>query len=124
MLYRRAAAAYQKVHMETSPARMLDGLLGRLLRDMDDARAAIERRDIKAKSQHVDHALRIISELVNALDFRQAPELCQQLSNLYGFVEECLLEASLKLEPRRLAEARKVVEMIHESNRQAAGLAV
>ena len=123
MLYRRAAAAYQKVHMETSPARMLDGLLGRLLRDMEDARVAIEGRDIKGKSQHVDHALRIVGELVAALDYRQAPELCHRLSNLYGYVEECLLEASLKLDPRRIHEATRVVQMIHESNREAAGLA-
>ena len=122
MLYRRAAAAYQKVHMEPSPARILDGLLDRLLRDLEDARVAIEGRDIKGKSQHVDHALRIIGELVAALDFRQAPELCHQLSNLYGFVEECLLEASLRLDPRRIGEAKRVVELIHKSNREAAGL--
>lgn len=122
MLYRRAAAAYQKASIETSPVRILDALLGRLVTDLDDARQAIVDRDIKAKNTAVDHALAILGELNLALDRRQAPELCTQLHGLYGFVEERLLMASLHLKPEPLDEAKPIVEVIRTAFQDAMGM--
>lgn len=123
MLHRRAAAAYRKVHMETSPVRILDALLGRLLQDLEVSRQAITDRDIHAKTKAVDHALSIVAELNLALDPRQSPDLCAQLSGLYGFVEDRLLKASLRLDPGLIDEAIPVVRDIKAAFEQAAGLA-
>lgn len=123
MYNRRAAAAYQKASIETSPGRILDALLGRLLQDLDEAKRAIEVKDIKAKTVAVDHALAILGELNLALDRRQSAELCGQLSGLYGFVEERLLLASLRLEPSLVDEARPIIETIRGAFRDAMGMA-
>ncbi len=122
MLYSRGAAAYRKVHMETSPVRILDALLGRLLEDLEGAKTAIINKDIEGKTQMVDHALSIVGELNLALDRSQAPELCRSLHGLYGFVEERLLLASLRLDPGLLDEAMPLVESIRGAFRDATGM--
>lgn len=123
MLYRRAAAAYKKVHMETSPARILDGLLARLLRDMDETIEAIEAKDFKKKGEAVDHATRIISELVAALDRRQSDELCDRLESLYRYAQDRLLQASIKMEAEPVREAKSVIGKVREAFQEASGVA-
>ena len=115
MLYRRAAAAYQKASLETSPIRILDALLGRLLQDIEDARLAIESKDLKGKNKAIDHALAIVGELKLALDRRHAPELCDQLEGLYGFVEDRLLMGSVRLDAKAVAEAGPIVQTIKDA---------
>lgn len=117
----RAAAAYRKVHLETSPVRILDALLGRLLVDLEDARAAIAVRDIQKKTKAVDHALSIVTELSLALDKAVAPELCRSLGSLYGFVEERLLLASLRLDPLLIDETIPLIEEIRGAFQGAMG---
>lgn len=113
MLYRRAAAAaYQKASLETSPIRILDALLGRLIQDIDDGRQAMEAKDVVAKNKAVDHALAIVGELKLALDRRHSEELCDRLESLYEFVESRLLQGSLKMDPKMMEEARPIVETI------------
>ena len=59
-MYARASKAYKKVHLESaSKERILDELYGRFLRDCRDARAAIEKRHVVAKSEAVNHAMSI-----------------------------------------------------------------
>ena len=122
MLYRRAAAAYKKVHMETSPARILDGLLARLLRDMSEAREAIGAKDFKKKSESIDHASRILSELVAALDRRQSPELCERLESLYNYAQERLLMASIKMDTALVDEAESVIVKLRGAFQEASGV--
>lgn len=123
MLHRRAAAAYQKVSLETSPIRILDALLGRLIEDIEEAAVGIEAKDIMAKTKAIDHALAIVAELRLALDRRQAPELCERLASLYGFVEDRLLLAGLRMDPALAREAKPVVETIRGAFKQVMGMA-
>lgn len=125
MLRHRAATAtatYRAMHIASSPARLLDGLYQKLLTDLSDAQQFINRREIVPKAKAVNHALLIVGELEAALDRESAPQLCRDLSQLYGFVKERLLAASLSMDPEPIDEARRVLETLRESFAAASGV--
>jgi flagellar secretion chaperone FliS len=120
-MYARAATAYQRVDLESAPKpQILDRLLGRMLTDVESARAAIAIRDIKAKAAAIDHATQIAVELRAALDYAAAPELCGNLAALYDYVIERLALANMQLDPRRLDEAAGVVTSLRDAFAKAA----
>jgi flagellar secretion chaperone FliS len=112
----RAVRAYRCVDLNSArPQDVLIRLYDRLIRDIDDAEAAIVRRDILAKSSACDHAARILSELSASLDRASAPELCARLESLYLFALGRIADASLRLEPAPLHEARTIVNQLRAS---------
>lgn len=117
----RAAQLYRQVQLETSPARLLDGLYTRLLRELAATHQAIGVRDLRRKAQSVDTILVIVGELLNALDREASPELCDHLEGLYGFIRRQVLEASTKLDPAPLDAAERIVETLRASFREALG---
>lgn len=119
---RTATATYRTIQATASPARLLDGLFQRLLSDMNDVAKFIEQRDLIKKSEAVNHGILILSELDAALDRNAAPELCNHLSGLYGFVQHRLLTAALQLDARQISEAKKVIETLRESFATASGV--
>jgi flagellar secretion chaperone FliS len=115
-MYARAANAYRTVDLESAPKpQVLDRLYGRLIGDLDTAAAAIRTRDIKAKANALDHASRIVTELIAALDHDAAPELCTHLVALYEFVQERISTASFRLDAGPLAQATEVLNHLRES---------
>ncbi len=118
----RAANAYRRVDLESAPKdQILDRLFDRFLADLDVARAAIAARDIKGKSEAIDHALRIVGELTAALDHAAAPELCANLVALYDFVSGRLMDANLTVRATPLDEATRVMTEIAGAFRGAKG---
>jgi flagellar biosynthetic protein FliS len=117
----KAAAKYKRMHVETSPARILDALLRRLLHDMEDARIAIESKDMVAKGAAVGHALAILAELSAALDHDAAPELCANLRSLYVFAEERLVAGNAKMDGALIAQAVAALEPVSAAFSKAAG---
>jgi flagellar secretion chaperone FliS len=117
-MYARAINQYKKVYIESaSPARVLDELLGRSLKDLEDAKRAILGRDIPGKRAACDHALAIIGELTAALDHQQAPELCANLARLYDFAEQRIISGSASLDAAHLDEAARVLSTMREAFR-------
>ncbi len=120
-MYGRAANTYRKVSVHSaSPARVLDELFLRLLRDVEEAKGAIERHDLKAKGELIGHAMAIVAELECALDRDAAPELCDNLRSLYGFMSENLLAASLDLDAKRLDAVLTAARPLREAFSQVA----
>jgi flagellar protein FliS len=120
-MYARAANAYRTVHLTSaSPAQVLLDSFARLVRDIGDARDAIGRADAAAKGKAIGHALALIAALQAALDAEAAPELCRELTRLYGFVETKLTEASVRMHAGALDEAERVVRVLEEGFAQAA----
>lgn len=120
MSYVRAAQAYRRVQ-ETSPARVMNALFERLDRDLNEAHEHIETMNVVAKGQVIDHALLILGEFEAALDDRRAPELCEQLRELYAFARQQILTASVTLNVKPLNEARTVLGTLRESFQKASG---
>jgi flagellar secretion chaperone FliS len=112
----RALRSYRTVSVESaSPARLLDELLNRLLRDCASARDCILAKDIAGKGQHIGHGLAIVGELIAALDFSVAPDLCAQLASLYQFVIDRLSDANVRRDVAPLAEAEKIIKTLREA---------
>lgn len=119
-MHARAANAYRRVDLESAPkTQIVERLFDRCVRDVADARAAIERRDIHAKAAALDHALRIVVELKAALDVAAAPELCANLAALYDFVADKLIEANTQLALAPLDHATRVMTELGDAFRSA-----
>jgi flagellar protein FliS len=120
-MYARAARSYQNVYLESaSPAKLLDMLYERLLRDIREAAAAITVKNVAAKGEAISHALAIVGELAAALDHKLAPELCARLFGLYDFVTSRLTRANLYNDAKALAECEPIITTLRESFREAA----
>jgi flagellar secretion chaperone FliS len=94
-------------------------LFDRFARDLDDARDAITRKDIQAKSRALSHANQIVLQLRLALDHAAAPEMCANLESLYNFVAMKLLDANVKLTIKPLEQAAKVMTSLGSAFKQA-----
>ena len=119
----RALRAYKTVSVESaSPAKVLDELLGRLLRDTREARDAIVASDILGRAKAVDHALAIVGELAAAVDHDAAPELGDNLTRLWDFVGTQLSLATVNNDAAPLAEVEHIVETLRTSFAEAGQL--
>lgn len=119
-MHARAANAYRKVDLASAPKpQILERLFDRFLIDLEQARAAIERKDIQAKANAIDHALRIVVELAASLDHTAAPALCANLAALYHFVTDRLIAANTTLATAPLDQATRVMSELSASFREA-----
>jgi flagellar secretion chaperone FliS len=110
MYSRSAANAYRRVDLESAPKyQIVDRLYERFARDVDQARNAIQAKDIAGKAKALDHALCIAVELKAALDFAAAPALCANLEALYDFVITRIGECNSSLQVRPLDQAAKIM---------------
>lgn len=120
-MHARAAMAYKKVFQTSAPPiRLLDELFVRLLSDLEIAEAAIRNKDPKTKGIHASRALAILNELIAALDPRPSQEMADNLAALYSFAIARITVGHTTMNDAPLAEARKVLEPIHQAFRQAA----
>lgn len=116
----RSAVAYKRVFVESAPpARVLDELYVRLLRDIEEARASIERRDIVTKARSINHALAILTELRAALDARTSEQLCTGLDRLYDFAAARIIAGSNQLAVQPLDEATRILTQLRDAFRLA-----
>lgn len=116
----RAANAYKRVDLESAPKPViLERLFERFLMDLVRTREALTAKDIQAKAQHLDHAMRIVGELEASLDHAVAPELCANLVALYRFVLDQLGKCNMTLDPSHLDAASRVMTDLGAAFREA-----
>ena len=116
----RGATAYRKADLDSAPKHLvLERLFERFGRDVADAKIAIAvTKDIQKKAAMIDHALRIVIELIAALDHEAAPELCANLESIYHFVTDRLTEANHTLATSPLDEAARLMADIGAAFRE------
>ncbi len=115
---RTAMNAYRSVGVESiiesaSPQRLVQMLF-------DGARAAVaaaslhmQRHDVAAKCQAISQAIAIIvGGLKASLDLNVGGKLAQNLSDLYAYMTQRLLQANLKNDPAALDEVSTLLEQI------------
>jgi flagellar protein FliS len=106
---------YQDASVVTaSPARLLVMLYERLCRDLVEAEAGIERRDIEATSRALVHAQDIVSELQLSLDHDRW-EGAGQLDRIYTFLLEQLVRANVGKDRAAVASCRRIVEPLRDA---------
>ena len=115
-----ARARYATNAVQTaSPATLLNMLMDRLVRDLTNARTALEGRDLGRASAELIHAQAIVMELNTSLD-RSKWDGAQALGDLYTFIHTELVTANLRKDIGRVATCLELVEPLRDAWRTAA----
>ncbi len=86
------------------PHRIIQMLMQGALDRIAAAKGHIERKDMAGKSLCISKASAIIVSLLNSLDHAPAPELSQNLADLYLYMNDKLNEATITNDPKNLEE--------------------
>ncbi len=105
-----AIRCYQETSVTTiGPEKLVVMLYEGLLRNLQQARAALVSRDLPAKGRSLGNAQAIVCELRNALDHAVGGALAANLEALYTYVFVECLEAVVDGDPRHMDNCVRVV---------------
>lgn len=115
------ANAYKNVQASTaSKERLMALLFEAALRHMRQGRAALERKDRNAFFTAMEKGAAIVIELQCTLKPEHAPQLCEQLKDIYTFVINRLTQAAVNSDARFVTEAERAFAPVAEAFIQVA----
>lgn len=111
---------YQTQAVETaSPAQLVLMLYDRALQSLVQVQQASLPEDLEFINRELQRAQDIVTELRLALDFEQGGTIATQLSSLYGFCLERLIEANVRKKLDLVEEVRSVLAGLRDAWDQA-----
>jgi flagellar biosynthetic protein FliS len=111
-----AATAYKQANIGTASApQIMVSLFRAAMGHMRASAGAFERGDLRCGSELAEKAAAIVMGLQGTLKVEVAPELCERLTELYGFVVGRLGVAGTKLSAEHVREAEQVFAPIAEA---------
>jgi len=118
--YKKGASQYASVHNvggvgDDSPHRLIQMLMEGFLARVNSAKGAIIHGDLETKSLYISKAIGIIGGLDEALNVEQGGELAVNLRQLYGYINNCLLQASHENSVEKLDEVVCLMKDIKEA---------
>jgi len=116
----RGVAAYRNVSVSSAvpyadSVHLIQMLFYGLMVSLADAEGHIERKDIKAKTESIGRATKILNGLQGALDFEKGAEIAINLSDLYDYCVRRLLKASIRNDPSIVREVRGLMFEIQDA---------
>ena len=91
----RGADAYRRMEAESrSPMELVVMLYDGAIRFMGDARNAIARNDVRARTEATRRVLDIVSELQNTLNVEEGGDIARELDRLYVYISTKLLDVT------------------------------
>jgi flagellar secretion chaperone FliS len=112
----KAAERYKQVRFNTSsPGELLLALYDGLFRFLNGARACFEAKQDARGRELLSKAHAVVSELLLALDYKVAPELCANLSAIYDYVLFRLSEANRQRDVNAIDDAIRVLVPLREA---------
>jgi flagellar protein FliS len=91
----RGADAYRRMEANTrTPMELVVMLYDGALRFVGEAREAIARNDVKARTEATRRALDIVVELQNTLNINEGGDIARELDRLYSYVTTRLLDVT------------------------------
>ncbi len=124
-LAHRGADAYRQMNVQTrSPLELVVMLYDGALRYLEEARTALGRNDVPARTEAVSRALAILTELQGTLNLKDGGTIAEELDRLYTFSIGRLLDVTTKLDPTAIDDVVKVLTPLRESWAQIAQQAV
>ena len=111
----RGVEAYRRtVATSSSPlelvVRLYDGAIAFTL----EAREAIAKKDVHARTRAVSRVLAIIAELQNTLNVQEGGDVALELDRLYTYMSARLLDVTAGADDRAAAEVHKLLSTLRE----------
>jgi flagellar secretion chaperone FliS len=111
-----ASSAYRHSDGHSAgPVRLVIMLYEQLVKDLQRALAAMERKDIACRTNELDHALRVVGQLQGTLDMEQGGEVAENLHNYYGNLRGLLLHAQIRVAPDILQKQIQILLELREA---------
>lgn len=115
-MYQRNLKAYKATSVAADlavadPHRVIQLMMQGVLERLAQAKGAIERRDMEAKSAAVSKAQGLLHGLQDALDVKQG-QIAEDLFALYSYMDERIWDASLRLDTTPLDEVMSLMVTI------------
>jgi flagellar protein FliS len=108
--------SYRRTEIESrTPLELVVMLYDGALRFLREARAAIERRDVRARRDAVARALAIVSELQSTLDMDAGGDLARRLDQIYSYVTARVTDASFAQNVEPLDEAIRILVPLRDA---------
>jgi len=115
-----AVARYQEVRIQTvTPGELLIALYDGLFRFLAGAKHCFENKQRGKAGEFVSKSHAVLSELLLALDTKQHPELCANLTSVYTFCLTRLTSATITGDPEKVADVIRVLTPLREAWRIA-----
>lgn len=115
-MYRANISRYkQNQVMLSNPGEILLALYDGAIRFARQARIAIDNNDPAVKGEKIGNVMAILTELSATLDHEQAPDLCNQLAQLYQYLLERLQQASAEMSTPPLEEVITHLEKLRDT---------
>jgi len=113
---------YKQVDVQTAaPGQTLIALYETAIRFARQGAASIREGNVVAKGQALQRVATIIAELAATLNRPVAPELCDNLEQLYFYMQERLAQANAKLDPEPAEEVARLLTTLKEAWVQVVG---
>jgi flagellar protein FliS len=117
---KKGLGRYQDMKVQTaSPAQIMIMLYDGAIRFTLQAKKKLEEKDFEGKGIFISKTQAIVDELMNSLNFSIAPELCENLQQLYIYMNERLSEANIKCDPEVLDEVIGLLNTLRDGWKQA-----
>jgi flagellar secretion chaperone FliS len=117
----RGADVYRRTEVQSSsPVGLVVMLYDGALRFINEAREAIARQDVRARTTAVSKTLAIIAELQNTLNMREGGEVAAELDRLYSYMSTRLLDVTAKSDVTAANEVHKLLTTLRDGWSQVA----
>jgi flagellar protein FliS len=117
---KKGLGRYQDMKVQTaSPAQIMIMLYDGAIRFSLQAKKKLEEKDFEGKGIFISKTQAIVDELMNSLNFSIAPELCENLQQLYIYINERLSEANIKCDAEVLDEVIGLLNTLRDGWKQA-----
>ena len=110
-MYNDGIRKYQETMVTTmGPERMIVMLYEGIYRHLDGAREALGRGDIAAKATHLQKAQAIVAELNRSLDHEIGGDVAANLSSIYDYCFDELINAQIGGDVKHLDNVARVLD--------------
>ena len=121
----RGADAYRRTSVQSSsPLELVVMLYDGAIRFVIEAREAIARNDVRARTAAVSRTLEIVAELQNTLNLKEGGEVGRELDRLYSYMRARLFDVTSTGDDDAAKEVHKLLTTLREGWSQIAASGV
>jgi flagellar secretion chaperone FliS len=118
----RGAEAYRRTEAQSSsPLGLVVMLYDGAIKFVLEAREAIARNDVRARTNAVSRTIAIIVELQNTLNVKDGGEVARELDRLYSYINARLLDVTANADDEAAKQVQKLLTTLREGWSQIAG---